>query len=81
MAMIRCPNCGAPATRTERIAGSNDKVELGVAAEAIDSKKQKKIRFVSNLLFLQMAGAEGIEPSLAVLETDALPLNHAPKSC
>ena len=26
-----------------------------------------------------MAGAEGIEPSSAVLETDVLPLNHAPK--
>ncbi len=25
-----------------------------------------------------MAGAEGIEPSSAVLETDVLPLNHAP---
>ena len=27
-----------------------------------------------------MAGAEGIEPSSAVLETDVLPLNHAPIS-
>ena len=27
-----------------------------------------------------MAGAEGIEPSSAVLETDVLPLNHAPES-
>ena len=26
-----------------------------------------------------MAGAEGIEPSSAVLETDVLPLNHAPR--
>ena len=26
-----------------------------------------------------MAGAEGIEPSSAVLETDILPLNYAPK--
>ena len=25
-----------------------------------------------------VAGAEGIEPSSAVLETDVLPLNHAP---
>lgn len=26
-----------------------------------------------------MAGAEGIEPSSAVLETDILPLNYAPE--
>ena len=28
-----------------------------------------------------MAGAEGIEPSSAVLETDILPLNYAPRNC
>ena len=29
-------------------------------------------------LSLLMAGAAGIEPASTVLETDALPLNHAP---
>jgi hypothetical protein len=28
---------------------------------------------------LGLAGAEGIEPSLKVLETSVLPLNHAPR--
>ena len=28
-----------------------------------------------------LAGAEGIEPSSAVLETDILPLNYAPIDC
>ena len=30
-------------------------------------------------MFIQLAGAAGIEPTLTVLETAVLPLNYAPK--
>lgn len=42
--------------------------------------KMKKLRYfyVSKLLF-SLAGEEGIEPSLTVLETAVLPLNHSPR--
>ena len=38
-------------------------------------EQEKRAINRSNLL---MAGAAGIEPASTVLETDALPLNHAP---
>ncbi len=44
--------------------------------------KLRNLYFFQNIPwahFEKLAGAEGIEPSSAVLETDILPLNYAPK--
>ena len=54
--------------------------------ESLFLQKSKKVRSINKKgrhalhrpMFSMVAGAEGIEPSLTVLETAVLPLNHAP---
>ena len=44
-----------------------------------NATKPCHIDFVAFLMFFQLAGEEGIEPPLTVLETAALPLYYSPK--
>ncbi len=46
-------------------------------------RRQKQIKLIkkelAGALVFSLAGAEGIEPSIMVLETIAIPFNYAPK--
>ena len=52
----------------------------GRAAEQDGEPAIRKNPMLAHRMEFRLAGAEGIEPSLKVLETSVLPLNQAPMS-